>query len=46
MTFRFFIYGLAAQPLVERFFLLDNYSNYWGINALRVIGCRYPWKLG
>ena len=32
--FRFFIYGLAVQPYVERFFLLDNYPIYLGINTL------------
>ena len=38
--FRFFIYGLAVQPYVERFFLLDNYPIYLGINTLLDIGCR------
>ena len=32
--FRFFIYGLAVQPYVERYFLLDNYLIYLGINTL------------
>lgn len=32
--FRFFIYGLAVQPYVERFFLLDNYPIYLGVNTL------------
>ncbi len=42
IIFGFSYIGLAVQPYVERFFLLDNYSNLLGISTLRTMGCRYP----